>query len=66
MDCANAGCQEGALDTVLALPHLVIEALAFAIDFLKPYGMEAVLRMSASFRPFNTQHEMSLSPNTLS
>ncbi|CAL8467013.1 g6549 [Coccomyxa elongata] len=62
----HAGCQEGALDTVLALPHLVIEALAFAIDFLKPYGMEAVLRMSASFRPFNTQHEMSLSPNTLS
>lgn len=44
----------------------MIEALAFAIDYLKPFGMEAVLRMSASFRPFHTQHEMSLSPNTLS
>ncbi len=51
---------------MLALPHLVVEALAFAIDYLKPYGMEAVLRVAASFRPFNTQHEMSLSPNTLS
>ena len=51
---------------MLALPHLVVEALAFAIDYLKPLGMEAVLRVSASVRPFNTQHEMSLSPNTLS
>ncbi|KAK9916549.1 hypothetical protein WJX75_003960 [Coccomyxa subellipsoidea] len=63
---AHAGVPEGALEAVLALPHLVVEALAFAIDYLKPFGMEAVLRVSASFRPFNTQHEMSLSPNTLS
>lgn len=57
--------QEGALEIVLALPPLVIQALAFAIDYLKPFGMEAVLQMSTSFRPFNSQQEMSLSTNTL-
>ncbi len=57
--------QQGALEIVLALPLLVIQALAFAIDYLKPFGMEAVLQMSATFRPFHSQQEMSLSTNTL-
>lgn len=49
----------------MALPPLVLQALAFAVDFLKPFGMEAVLQMSNSFRPFNTRQEMALSANTL-
>jgi len=49
----------------MGLPPLVLQALAFAVDFLKPFGMEAVLQMSNSFRPFNTRQEMALSANTL-
>ena len=49
----------------MALPPLVLQALAFAVDYLKPFGMEAVLQMSNSFRPFNTRQEMALSANTL-
>ena len=49
----------------MGLPPLVLQALAFAVDFLKPFGMEAVLQMSNSFRPFNTRQEMALSTNTL-
>ncbi len=49
----------------MGLPPLVLQALAFAVDYLKPFGMEAVLQMSNSFRPFNTCQEMALSTNTL-
>ena len=64
-DCLHAGLNEGALETVMQLPPLVLQALAFAVDYLKPFGMEAVLQMSNSFRPFNTRQEMALSANTL-
>ena len=64
-DCLHAGLNEGALETVMKLPPLVLQALAFAVDYLKPFGMEAVLQMSNSFRPFNTRQEMALSANTL-
>lgn len=60
-----AGLNKGALETVMGLPPLVLQALAFAVDYLKPFGMEAVLQMSNSFRPFNTRQEMALSTNTL-
>jgi hypothetical protein len=53
------------LEAALGLPPLVTQALAFSIDYLKPFGMEAVLQMSTSFRPFNSNEEMSLSTNTL-
>ena len=59
------GLNEGALESVMVLPPLVLKALAFAVDYLKPFGMEAVLQMSNSFRPFNTRQEMALSANTL-
>ena len=61
----RAGLNKGALKTVMGLPPLVLQALAFAVDYLKPFGMEAVLQMSNSFRPFNTRQEMALSTNTL-
>ena len=47
------------------LPPLVLQALAHALDYLKPFGLEAVLRMGASFREFSSAHEMNLSPNAL-
>ena len=43
----------------------MLQALAHALDYLQPLKMEGVLRMGATFRPFNEAHEMSLSPNAL-
>ncbi|KAK9810008.1 hypothetical protein WJX72_003290 [[Myrmecia] bisecta] len=57
--------EAGALDAVLQLPTLVVQALAHALDYLTPFGLEAILRLGAAFRPFNAVHEMSLSPNAL-
>ena len=47
------------------LPGLVLRALAHVLEFVKPFGLEAVLRLGAAFRPFNAFHEMSMSPNAL-
>eukprot|EP00884_Botryococcus_braunii_P017424 jgi/Botrbrau1/4365/Bobra.105_2s0012.1 len=57
--------QAGAVEAVMALPKLVLQALAHALDYLKPFGFEAVLRLGANFRPFHTAHEMHLGPNAL-
>ena len=54
-----------ALKAVLELPGLVVQALAHALDYLRPFGLQAVLRLGAAFRPFSAQHEMTLSPNAL-
>lgn len=47
------------------LPGLVLHALAHALDYLRPFGLEAVLRLGATFRPFSAKQEMQLSPNAL-
>lgn len=52
-------------EEVTKLPPLVLQALAHALDYLKPFGLETVLRMGANFREFSSAHEMSLSPNAL-
>lgn len=54
-----------ALDTAMALPALVLQALAHALDYLKAFNLETVLRVGAAFQPLQSVHEMSLSPNTL-
>ena len=54
-----------ALDTAMALPPLVLQALAHALDYLKAFSLETVLRVGAAFQPLHSVHEMSLSPNTL-
>lgn len=41
------------------------QALAHALDYLKPFGLDAVLRCSAAFRPFSARGELALSPNAL-
>ena len=60
----QAGDQQ-ALDTAMALPPLVLQALAHALDYLKAFSLETVLRVGAAFQPLSSIHEMSLSPNTL-
>lgn len=54
-----------ALEAVLQLAPLVVQALAHALDYVRPLHMEAVLRYGASFKPFHGAHQMSLSPNAL-
>ena len=49
----------------MQLPALVVQALAHALDYVRPLHMEAVLRYGASFKPFHDAHQMSLSPNAL-
>ncbi|KAL6770467.1 hypothetical protein ACKKBF_B31365 [Auxenochlorella protothecoides x Auxenochlorella symbiontica] len=48
-----------------ALPPLALRALAHALDHLRPFHLEGVLRWGAGFQQLNTQAELALSPNTL-
>ncbi|GAB4814961.1 hypothetical protein N2152v2_002007 [Parachlorella kessleri] len=54
-----------AVDAVLGLPPLVLRALAHALDYLRPLGVEGVLRLGAAFRELGVAQELALSPNTL-
>lgn len=54
-----------ALAAVRALPPLVLRALAHLLDYLRPFGLEAVLRLGAAFQPWDQVQEMRLSANTL-
>ncbi len=54
-----------ALAAALALPPLVLRALAHALDHLRPFGLEAVLRAAPAFREFSAARELALSPNAL-
>lgn len=49
----------------MAMPDIVLQALALALQYLRQFGLEDVLRLGASFRPFAGQSEMNLSPNAL-
>ena len=60
------GWKEECLDRLLTLPPLVVTALAHAVDHLKPFKLEHVLRQGATFREYSQVYEMSLSPNALS
>ena len=61
----DAAGDQRALDTAMSLPPLVLQALAHALDYLKAFSLETVLRVGAAFQPLHSVHEMSLSPNTL-
>lgn len=49
----------------MALPDLALQALALTIHHLKQFGFERILCLEASFRPFSSITEMTLSANTL-
>ena len=54
-----------ALDAVRRLPPLMLRALAHLLEHLRPFGLEAVLRLGATFQQWDTAAEMRLSANTL-
>ncbi|KAK6155738.1 hypothetical protein DH2020_009986 [Rehmannia glutinosa] len=54
-----------AFEGIMAMPDLAIQALAFTIHHLKQFGFERILCLEASFRPFSSITEMTLSANAL-
>ncbi|RLM74028.1 DNA mismatch repair protein [Panicum miliaceum] len=53
------------IEGVMAMPELVVQALALSVRYLKVFGMERIICFGSSFRPFSAATEMSLSANTL-
>ncbi|KAF8769313.1 hypothetical protein HU200_006828 [Digitaria exilis] len=53
------------IEAVMAMPELVVQALALSVRYLKVFGMERIICFGSSFRPFSADTEMSLSANTL-
>ncbi|XAR66206.1 hypothetical protein NMG60_11012345 [Bertholletia excelsa] len=54
-----------AIQGIMAMPDLAVQALAILIRHLKPFGLERILCWGASFRPFSGNKEMSLAANAL-
>lgn len=53
------------LKEIMNLPDLALQALALTIRHLKQFGLERIVSLGSSFRPFSCKVEMSLSGNTL-
>ncbi|XP_043716075.1 DNA mismatch repair protein MSH3 isoform X2 [Telopea speciosissima] len=53
------------IEGIISMPELAVQALALTIRHLKQFGLERILCLGASFRPFSTNMEMSLSANAL-
>ncbi|KAK4734507.1 hypothetical protein R3W88_008768 [Solanum pinnatisectum] len=58
-------CNQIAIQGIMAMPHLAIQALGLIVRHLKQFGLERVLCLGASFRPFSSNMEMTLSANAL-
>ncbi|KAJ6833348.1 DNA mismatch repair protein MSH3 [Iris pallida] len=59
------GNQHLGIEDVIAMPELIVQALALTIRYLKVFGLERIICLGASFRPFSSTYEMKLSTNTL-
>ncbi|KAJ1273530.1 hypothetical protein BS78_06G288000 [Paspalum vaginatum] len=53
------------IEGIMAMPELVVQALALSVRYLKGFGMERIVCFGSSFRPFSADTEISLSANTL-
>ncbi|CAN0902736.1 DNA mismatch repair protein MSH3, partial [Linum grandiflorum] len=54
-----------AIEGIMNIPDLAVQALALTIRHLKQFGFERILCNDASFRPLSSSIEMNLSANTL-
>ena len=50
---------------IMNMPNLAVQALALTIRHLKQFGLERILHLGASFRPYSSNVEMTLSANAL-
>ncbi|KAJ0963811.1 hypothetical protein J5N97_028933 [Dioscorea zingiberensis] len=53
------------IEGIMAMPELAVQALALTIRYLKKFGFERIICLGASFRPFSSNIEMTLSANAL-
>ncbi|KAK1284628.1 DNA mismatch repair protein MSH3 [Acorus calamus] len=53
------------VEGILAMPELAVQALALTIRHLKQFGLDRILNLGTSFRPFSSNIELTLSANTL-
>ncbi|TVU16653.1 hypothetical protein EJB05_40228, partial [Eragrostis curvula] len=53
------------IEGIMAMPELVVLALALSVRYLKGFGMERIVCFGSSFRPVSAHTEMSLSANAL-
>ncbi|XP_073315193.1 DNA mismatch repair protein MSH3 isoform X3 [Primulina huaijiensis] len=54
-----------AIEGIMAMPDLAVQALALTIQHLKQFGLERILCLQDSFRPFSCSREIILSANAL-
>ncbi|XP_015878076.3 DNA mismatch repair protein MSH3 [Ziziphus jujuba] len=54
-----------AIEAIMNMPDLAVQAMALTIRHLKQFGFERIIQLGASFRPFSSKLEMTLSGNAL-
>ncbi|KAF9676304.1 hypothetical protein SADUNF_Sadunf09G0124900 [Salix dunnii] len=64
-EAKEQGSYHLAIEGVIKMPDLAVEALALTIRHLKQFGFDRMLCLGASFRPLSSNMEMNLSANTL-
>ncbi|KAK9291688.1 hypothetical protein L1049_019637 [Liquidambar formosana] len=65
IEVSERGNHRLAIEGIMSMPDLVVQALALTIRHLKQFGFERILCLGASFRPFSSNMEMTLSANAL-
>ncbi|KAK8952427.1 DNA mismatch repair protein MSH3 [Platanthera zijinensis] len=65
LDIRREGGYSSGIEGIMSMPELSVQALALSLRYLKKFGLERILCMGASFRPFSSNVEMTLSANTL-
>lgn len=65
LDHQNDEKVDQGIEATMAMPDLVVQALALALRYLKQFKLERILSLGASFRPLASKNEMALSANTL-
>ncbi|KAG9140711.1 hypothetical protein Leryth_006910 [Lithospermum erythrorhizon] len=61
----DRGSSHLAIQGIMAMPDMAVEALALIIRHLKQFGLEKMLCLGASFRPLSGNMEITLSANAL-
>ncbi|KAL9240444.1 hypothetical protein vseg_014663 [Gypsophila vaccaria] len=54
-----------AIKDIMGMPALAVQALAVTVRHLKQFGLERIVSLRSSFRPYSSNIEMNISANTL-
>lgn len=65
MEVSEQGNHRSAIEGIMNMPDLAVQALALTIRHLKQFGLERIMCLEASFRSLSGSMEMTLSANTL-